>query len=143
MYLKFILIITTLLFLISCGEASKNEARDEIYGTLRIPILTECPINLKELEIPQIKSVELVSFDLNISGSNVNSYLHIEHKGLPSVVLTKVQGTLENCIPNVLVKYDNSELLAQDLDNYKSVSLTKPVYIKAANGKFEVRYQKR
>ena len=91
MYLKFILVITTLLFLISCGEASKNEARDETYGTLRIPVLTECPINLKELEIPQIQSVELVSFDLNISGSNVNSYLHIEHKGLPSVVLTKVQ----------------------------------------------------
>jgi len=143
MYLKSILIITTLLFLISCGEASKNEAIDEIYGTLRIPVLTECPINLKELEIPQIKSVELVSFDLNISGSNVNSYLHIEHKGLPSVVLAKVQSTLENCIPNVLVKYDSSELLAQDLDNYKSESLAKPIYIKADNGKFEVRYQKR
>ncbi|KAA1156910.1 hypothetical protein EU508_18475 [Pseudoalteromonas fuliginea] len=143
MYLKFSLIITTIIFLISCGEVSKKEALDETYGTLRIPVLTECPIDLKELEIPQIKSLELVSFDLKISGSNVNSYLHIEHKGLPSVVLTKVQGTLGNCIPNILVKYDNSELLAQDLDNYKSASLSKPIYIKADNGQFEVRYQKR
>jgi hypothetical protein len=131
------------LFLFSCGEASKNEAIDKTYGTLRIPVLSECPINLKELEIPQIKSVELVSFDMNIAGSNVNSYLHIEHTGLPSLVLTKVHSNLKNCIPNVLVKYDNSELLSEDLDNYKSESLTKPVYIKADNGKFEVRYQKR
>ena len=143
MYLKSSLIITTLMFLISCGEASKNEAMHETYGTLRIPVLAECSINLKEFEIPQINSLELVSFDMNVAGSNVNSYLHIEHTGLPSVVLTKVHSNLKNCIPNVLVKYDNSELLAQDLDNYKSVSLTKTVYIKADNGKFEVRYQKR
>ncbi|WOT05866.1 hypothetical protein [Shewanella youngdeokensis] len=143
MYLKSILFIIALLFLTSCGEASINGAKDEAYGILRIPVLTECAINLKELEIPQIKSIELVNFDMNISGSNVNSYLHIEHKGLPSVVLTKVHDKLKNCIPNVLVTYDNSELLSQDLDNYKSVSLTKPVYIKADNGKFEVRYQKR
>lgn len=143
MYLKSSLIITTLMLLISCGEASKNEAMDESYGTLRIPVLTECSINLKSLEIPQITSIELVNFDINIAGSNVNSFLHIIHTGLPSVVLTKVHSNLKKCIPNTLVKYDNSEMLAQDLDNYKSVSLTNSVYIKAVKGKFEVRYQKR
>ena len=143
MCLKSSLIIITVMLLISCGEAAKNEAMDEAYGTLRIPVLAECPINLKELEIPQINRVELVKFDMNISGSNVNSYLHIEHKGLPSVVLTEVHNNLKHCIPNTLVKYDNSEMLAQDLNNYKSVSLTNSVYIKADKGKFEVRYQKR
>jgi len=143
MYLKSSLIITTIMLLISCGDASKNEAIVEAYGTLRIPVLAECPVNLKELEIPQINRVELVRFDMNISGSNVNSYLHIEHTGLPSAALTKVHINLKSCLPNTLVKYDNSEMLAQDLDNYKSVSLTNSVYIKADKGKFEVRYQKR
>ena len=50
MYLKSSLIITTIMLLISCGDASKNEAIDEAYGTLRIPVLAECPVNLKELE---------------------------------------------------------------------------------------------
>ncbi|WP_105170066.1 hypothetical protein [Pseudoalteromonas sp. T1lg23B] len=143
MYLKSSLLIFSLMFLTSCGETSINDSKDEAYGVLRIPVLVDCPVNLNNLETHQIKSIKLVNFDMNISGSNVNSYLHIEHKGLPSVVLTKVQDNLKNCIPNVLVKYDSSELLAQDLDNYKSASLTKPIYIKANNGKFEVRYQKR
>jgi hypothetical protein len=110
------------------------------YGVLRIPFPIGCDVNIDDLILPNVKRYELINFDMHIDGMTSKSYLHIEHKGLPSIVLNSLHSQLGQCIPNIKVVYDNSELLAIDLEEYRELSQSKSVYIVAKDGGFNVVY---
>ena len=141
MNLKSIFSVVIVLAIVSCSKVDDIPRESERYGVLRIPLISSCKDKVKDIENSLIERIEIVSFDLKIYGSNVDSLLYLQHKGTPAEVLNYIAFTLKGGLPNKLVKYDNEPAFIDDLQNYLTVSKQKPVFIEIQNGDIGVAYQ--
>ena len=136
-----VLAISISVFLTSCSKPNEVNLANK-YGVLRVAIPLNCSIKLDELNIKNVKKVEIINFDLSTTEDYTNSYLHIEHVGYPSAILNPLNEKLAHCVPNTKVSYDSYQMFIHDLADYQKLSSNKVINIKIEAQTFTVNYHK-
>ncbi|MBQ4850820.1 hypothetical protein [Pseudoalteromonas sp. MMG012] len=103
-------------------------------GVVYIPILDSCLNEVETIGNWNILSYELMKFGMKTGTENVNTFLKIERSGSVADLLTVIHQNLIKCIPNMQVKYSNSNIFQQDINELFEVSKESEVMIRIQGG---------